>query len=37
MGFIKVEETPEVLTLGEKARDPLDGQLMLNIPESQNL
>lgn len=37
MGFIKMEETPEVLTFGKRASYPLDGQLVLNIPESQNL
>lgn len=37
MGFIKVEETSEVLTFGKRTSYPLDGQLVLNIPESQNL
>lgn len=37
MGFIKVEEAPEVLTFGERTSYPLNGQLVLNIPESQNL
>lgn len=37
MGFIKVEKAPEVLTFGERTSYPLNGQLVLNIPESQNL
>lgn len=37
MGFIKVEEASEVLTWGKSTGYPLDGQLVLNIPESQNL
>lgn len=37
MDFIKVEEASEVLTFGERTRYPLDGQLVLNIPESQDL
>lgn len=37
VGFIKVEKAPEVLTFGERASYPLNGQLVLNIPESQNL
>ena len=37
MGLIKVEDTSEVLAFGERTSYPLDGQLVLNIPESQNL
>lgn len=37
MGFIKLEEAPEVLTFRERTSYPLNGQLVLNIPESQNL
>lgn len=35
--FIEVEEASEVLPPGERAHYPLDGELVLDIPESQDL
>lgn len=37
VGLIEVEEASEVLTSGEGTHYPLDGELVLNIPESQDL
>lgn len=37
MAFIKVEKAPVVLTFRESTSYPLNGQLVLNIPESQDL
>lgn len=37
VAFIKVKKAPVVLTFRESTSYPLNGQLVLNIPESQNL
>lgn len=37
VAFIKVEKAPVVLTFRESTSYPLNGQLVLNIPESQDL
>lgn len=37
MAFIKVEKAPVVLTFRESTSFPLNGQMVLDIPESQDL